>query len=224
MQRNVLPLLLLLAMTTVAYIGCGGGHKHQTHEFEAVEGLPVFDVPQDSTFDVNLVGTCSYNGEKYFYLRDKLSKEMMTMGKYVHIFDKVKVGSGSLGNEEDITANFIEVYSDKQVVIAANNTSYRLTCTTTGMKCCYNGPNFTSPPTIVQLGTLDAWFFIVHDHNLASNVGRYVTFTNQSQINDFISEMTPPPCHSLSFNSVPVILTVGGNNYETYPYGTFVID
>lgn len=211
----------MVVLTIFIYTDCGP--KHTTHIFDAVEGLPVFDVPQDSTFDLNRVGTCSFNGKTYCYLKSNISKETMTSGKYIHSFDKVAIKAGDLGNDKDVTTDFIEVYTEKQVVQDKNG-SNRLSCTTTGMKCCYNGPSFTSPPTIVQLGTTDAWFVIVHDHNLASNVGRYVTFANANEISEFTEKMSEPYCHSLSFNNVPTILTVNSTSYETYPFGTFTID
>ncbi|MCB0660107.1 MAG: hypothetical protein KDC04_04175 [Saprospiraceae bacterium] len=217
-------------------------HKHQTdehltHEFVAVEGIPIFDVPQDSTFDVNKVGTVSFNGIQAYYLKRNFNEKLKTEGKYVYQMPTVKVRANNLGNSEEVTKPFIDIYTQDQVTVVEGkkeqsngfqqvpNSYVILTCTSTGLKLCYNTPSLTSPVTTTMIGNLNGWEFPGHVHsaNGTTTQIQWITLKDSTEINQFNSTMQQGRCHSLIFDNDPVIIQANGVTYETHPYGTFTI-
>lgn len=219
-------------------------HKHQTdehltHEFVAVEGTPIFDVPQDSTFDVNKVGTVSFNGYQAYYLKRNFDKRLITDSGYVYQMPRVFVRKNNLGNMKDVTVPFIDIYTKAQIPIVnskiegskgfwqLNTPSYAiLSCTTTGQKACYKMASLTASIETTTLGDVQGWEFPCHLHVPVDTVElRWVTFKDTSEINAFSEALKyPPTCHSLSFNNSADTLVVDTTIYLTYPYGSFDID
>lgn len=238
MSHKFFGAVLLFASLMIFSCKCKD-HKHQsdehlTHEFVAVEGTPIFDVPQDSTFDVNKVGTVSFNGIQAYYLKRNFNEKLKTEGKYVYQMPEVFVRKNNLGNMEDVTKPFIDIYTEAQItrvdkkieesnkIVQEADSSYIiLSCKSTGLKACYNMASIidTALVTTILGNNLFGWEFECHFHTPTEATEiTWITFINQTQITDFHDTISSGVCHSLIILRDPLPIQYNNHTYLTFPY------
>ncbi|MBK9734443.1 MAG: hypothetical protein IPO92_05525 [Saprospiraceae bacterium] len=205
-------------------------HQHKSHDFIVEKGIVTIDTTKETLLDSSIVSRGIYKGKSVYLVKSRpTSKRLNDSSVYVLLSEQVKINAGNLGNKDDVSADFVFLYDEKelkpltnsqtttktQTLTTTNTTtaqSRMLNCSITGTKICYNTQGVADPDDVITTLGPDKYYpmnnAMIHDHVTHAVIGvelQYVKMTTAAEYQDFKERIlkSQKECNNMKFDKMP---------------------